>query len=51
MTPILYALAALAALLALITVDLAILHQSQAVAAWGCVVAVGAGWIAGRKWQ
>lgn len=39
MTPILYALAALLGLLALITVDLAILHQSQAIAAWGWLVA------------
>ena len=41
-------LAALLALAALITLDLAVLHQSQAIAAWGWVVAVGAGWLAGR---
>ena len=41
-------LAGLLALAALITLDLAVLHQSQAIAAWGCVVAVGAGWIGGR---
>ena len=40
--------ACLLALAAIITIDMAICHQSQAVAAWGCVVAVGAGWIAGR---
>lgn len=47
-SPILYALSALLGLVALITVDLAILHQSQAVGAWGCLVAIGAGVLAGR---
>lgn len=44
-------LATILALAALITIDLAIYHQSQAIAAWGWLVAVGAGWIGGRKWQ
>lgn len=44
-------LATLLALAALITLDLAVLHQSQAIAAWGCVVAVGAGWIGGMVKQ
>jgi len=42
-------LAALLAMHALITLDLAICHQSQAIAAWGWVVAVVAGWIGGRS--
>lgn len=41
-------LAALLAMHALITLDLAVYHQSQAIAAWGWLVAVGAGWLAGR---
>lgn len=42
-------LAALLALAALITIDLAFYHQSPALAAWGWLVAVGAGWIGGYK--
>lgn len=41
--------ACLLALAALITLDLAVLHQSQAIAAWGWVVALLAGWIGGHK--
>ncbi len=44
-------LAALLALAAIITLDLAFYHQSPALAAWGWLVAVVAGWIGGRKWQ
>ena len=41
--------ACLLALAAIITIDMAICHQSQAIAAWGWVVAVLAGWIGGRS--
>ena len=41
-------LAGLLALVALITIDLGVLHQSQAIAAWGWMVALLAGWIGGR---